>query len=108
MGKRHTAFDVGMATAETLAHRLPILWWGMVSPSPAGTAEITKMVVEKQQAMAEGIAGAQAEIVKLAMTPWWLWHRLSPQASAERISHAATAPASRRVKANAKRLRRKS
>jgi hypothetical protein len=107
MGKRHTAFDVGMATAETLAHRMPILWWNVLAPSAAGNAEISKMVVEKQHAFIEGMAGAQAEIVKLAMTPWWLWHTLTPHGSAQRISDAATDPSSRRVKANAKRLRSK-
>ena len=107
MGRRHTSFVVGMATAETLAHRLPILWWGMVSPSPAGTAEITRMVVEKQQAFAEGMAGAQTEILKLVTTPWWLWHTLTPHGAAQRISDAATDPSSRRVKDNARRLRSK-
>ena len=61
------------------------------------------MVVEKQMAFAEGTVGTQMEMAKLAMTPWWLW----PSAAAMNIGHAATGPASRRVKANARRLRRK-
>lgn len=101
MGKRHTPFDVGMATAETLAHRLPILWWGMVSPTPKSNAEITRMVVEKQLAFVEGIMAMQIELVRQAMTPWWQW-------SGSDAHHAAVAPAARRVKANAKRLRRAS
>ena len=107
MGKRHTTFDVGVATVETLAHRLPILWWGMVAPTPKSNAEINKMVVEKQMAIAEGLAGMQTEMFRQAMTPWWLWHTLSPQDQAQRISDAATDPSSRRVKANARRLRGK-
>ena len=76
----------------------------MVAPTPKSNAEITQMVVEKQMAFAEGMAGMQAEIMRQAMIPWWLWHKLSPQHQAQRISDAATDPASRRVKANARRL----
>ena len=106
MSKHHTPFDVAFATAETLSHRLPILWWGMVAPSPKGNAEISKMVVEKQAAFAEGIQGLQMEMVKQAFRPWWLWTAQQTHDSVKDLAHAATSPASRRVKANAKRLRR--
>ena len=106
MSKHHTPFDVALATAETLSHRLPILWWGMLAPSPKGTAEISKMVVEKQVAFAEGIQGLQMEMVQQACRPWWLWTAQQTQNAARDLAHAATSPASTRVKANAKRLRR--
>ena len=106
MSKHHTPFDVALATAETLAHRLPILWWGMVAPSPKGNAEISKMVVEKQMALAEGIHGLQMEMVKQALRPWWLWTVQQTHDAVSDLAHAATSPASLRVKANAKWLRR--
>ena len=93
-------FEDGLAAAMTIGQRLPILWWGMVSPSPSANAEARRMVSEKQLAFAEGMMGAQAELMKLAMTPWWLWTRNAAAA----VSHAATGPASRQVRANARRL----
>ena len=30
--KRHSPFDVAAATAETLAHRLPVFWKGILAP----------------------------------------------------------------------------
>ena len=98
MGKRYSPFEVGLAAAETMAHRLPILWWGMVAPTPRSNAEIARMVVEKQMAFAEGVVAMQSEMLRQALRPWWQW-------SGSAAHHAATAPSSRRVKANARRLR---
>jgi hypothetical protein len=106
LSKHHTPLDVALATAETLSHRLPILWWEMLAPSPKGNAEISKMVIEKQMAFAEGIHGLQMEMVKQAFRPWWLWTAQQSQDLVKDLAHAATSPASVRVKANAKRLRR--
>lgn len=99
MKRRHTPFSVGMATAATLAHRLPVFWQGIMSPTPRGNAAIAEMVAEKQMAFAEGVMGMQAELMRQAMRPWWTWR-------AEDLAHAATAPAAKKVKANARRLRR--
>ena len=104
--KRHTPFSVGMATAETLAHRLPVFWQGIVAPSPKGNAAITEMIVEKQVAFAEGLMGMQAEMMRQAMRPWWLWTAQQSQNAVHDLAHAATAPAAKKVKANARRLRR--
>lgn len=106
MAKRHTVLDVGMATAETLAHRLPVFWQGILSPSPKGNAAITEMIVEKQVAFAQGMMAMQAEMLKQAYRPWWMWTAKQSQDAAGDLVHAATAPASRKVKANARRLRK--
>jgi hypothetical protein len=105
--RRHTPFDVAVATAETLAHRLPVFWKGVLSPSPAGNAAITEMIVEKQVAFTQGMMAMQAEMVKHAFRPWWMWTAKQSQDAASDLAHAATAPASRKVKANARRLRKK-
>lgn len=106
MKHKHTPFDVGMAAAETIARRMPVLWWGMVAPTPKSNAAIVGMVAEKQLAAAQGMIAAQAEMMKLALRPWWTWGQVSPDRAAGRIFEAAAAPAARKVKANAKRLRR--
>ena len=104
---RHKPFDVGIAAAETIARRMPALWWGMVAPTQKSNAEIAGMVAEKQLAFAQGVIAAQTEMMKLAMTPWWQWPRLKPERIAAQVAAAAIAPASRKVKANAKRLRKR-
>ena len=107
MNHKHTPFDVGLAAAETIARRMPVLWWGMVAPTSKSNAEIVGMVAEKQLAAAQGLIAAQAEMMKLAMTPWLTWGKVSPERAANRLIEAATGPAARKVKANAKRLRRR-
>ena len=100
MRKRHAPFDVAVATAETLAHRLPVFWKGIMTPSPKGNAAIAEMIVEKQVTFAEGLMGMQAELMKQVMRPWWLWTAQQSHDAAGDLAHA-----SRKVKANAKRLR---
>ena len=107
MNRKHTSFDVGLAAAETIAWRMPILFWGMMAPTSKSNSEIVGMMAEKQLAAAQGLIAAQAEMMKLAMTPWWKWSKLSPERAASRVFEAAAAPAARKAKANAKRLRRR-
>jgi hypothetical protein len=102
---RHSPYEVGIATAETIARRLPILWWGMVFPGGGNQAEITKMVIEKQMALAESVFALQAEMFKMALRPWWQWSAASHRSDADGMMQAAMAPAARRVKANVRRLR---
>ena len=104
MGYSHSPADVTLAAAETILRRLPILWWAAVWPSPAAHAETRHMVVEKQMALVEGLLAFQVEFTKLWFQPWWA-ARL-PHEAAQHLAQAATAPAARRVKANARRLRR--
>jgi hypothetical protein len=96
---RHSPVDVGVSAAEVIARRLPVMWWGMINPTAAAQAEMMKMVVEKQMAFAEACFAVQVEMFRMLMMPW---RRPAPR----RIAEAALAPAARRVKANARRLRR--
>jgi len=104
MTRRHSPFDVNLAAAETIMRRMPTLWWGMMAPSPAAHAEITRMVIEKQAAFLEGVFALQMEFIRQMMSPVLVARR--PLQAAEHLARAATAPAARRVKANARRLRR--
>ena len=105
MTKQHSFFDMGLDSAETVARRLPILWWGMVSPGGGNQAEITKMVIEKQMAFAEGLFAMQMELFKMAFQPWWEMTAATQRENAEDMMQAAMAPSARRVSANARRLR---
>ena len=95
--------------AETIMRRMPILWSEAVSPTAAGQREITRMVEEKQQAVVDGMVAAQMQMMREAWR-FWAMPFASPQrvkGAASRIADAATAPARRKVSANAKRLRKK-
>lgn len=94
--------ETGFAVAETLMHRLPVLWWQMLSPSAAGRVEIDRMVSEKQKAFVDGIAAAQAQLLQEAFGFGWA----NPMAAWQRVARAAFNPASRTVRANARRLRK--
>lgn len=107
MGRGHTPLSVGLAVAETLSHRLPVFWDCLLSPTPRGNATLAEMVTEKQIAFAEGLMGMQAELMRQALRPWWTWTPQQGQNAARKLVDAAVAPASRKVKANARRLRKK-
>jgi hypothetical protein len=96
---KHSPVEISLSAAEIIARRMPVLWWGMVNPAAADRAEMTRMVVEKQMAFAEACFAMQLETFRMMMAPW-------TPASADRMMQAALAPAARRVKANARRLRR--
>lgn len=100
MSGRHSPIDTAISSAEVIARRLPIMWWGVVNPTARSQAEMTKMVVEKQMAMAEACFAVQAELFRMMFMPWGKGNGM------ERLFHAAHAPSARRVKANARRLRR--
>ncbi|MFT3988327.1 hypothetical protein [Aestuariivirga sp.] len=95
-------FDVNMAAAETIARRLPMMWWAMMSPSPQRSAEMLRMVAEKQQAFLEGVWAMQLQMGQEMLR---FWSGQSMARSAERVSEAAAAPAVTRVLANRRRLR---
>ncbi|MGE0004536.1 MAG: hypothetical protein AB7S92_02985 [Parvibaculaceae bacterium] len=94
-----------LAAAQVLAFRLPMLWAMTLSPTPARRAEAVKMIVEKQAAAAEGINAAAFA----AFTQWMemLAGRTSAGTAMTRLADAAARPARRRIKANARRLRRR-
>ncbi len=96
---KHSAVEMGFSAAEIMARRMPMIWWGLWSPTASSQAEMTKMVVEKQMALAEACVAVQAEIFRMMLAP-------ATPARADRLMQAAIAPAARRVKANVRRLRR--
>jgi hypothetical protein len=99
MSRRHSPAATGIAAAEVIMRRMPVLWWGSFSPTAASQAEMTRMVVEKQMAFVETCVAMQGEMVRMMLAPF-------TPVSADRMMQAALAPAARRVKANVKRLRR--
>ena len=96
---KHSPYEMGLSASEIIARRLPVIWMGLMNPTAASNAEMTKMVVEKQMAFAEACVAVQVEIFRMMMAPW-------TPASAERMVQAALSPTARRVKANLRRLRR--
>ena len=94
---KHSAYEMSLSSAEVIARRLPGMWWGMVSPTPASQSELVNMVVEKQMAFVEGCFAVQTEMFKMMLSPM--------EASHDRLMQAALAPSARRVTANLRRLR---
>lgn len=94
---KHSAYEMSLSSAEVIARRLPGMWWGMVSPTPASQSELVNMVVEKQMAFVEGCFAVQTEMFKMMLAPL--------EGSHDRLMQAALAPSARRVKANLRRLR---
>ena len=96
---KHSHIEMGFSAAEIIARRMPVMWWGMWSPTASSQAEMTKMVVEKQMAFLEACVAVQVEVFRMMLAP------VTP-ASGDRLMQAAIAPAAKRVKANVRRLRR--
>jgi hypothetical protein len=92
--------------ARVLSFRLPMLWAMALSPTPARRAEALRMIVEKQMAAVESVNAAT-----LAAVMAWLelagGQSVSAQKATEGILRAARRPGERRLKANARRLRRR-
>jgi hypothetical protein len=98
----------GIHTAMTLWYRLPMLTasYGIAG---AGEPEFGRMIGEKTAAAIEGVWDAQVEAMRLmgdAMTGRLAFHDVA-RAPAQ-IAAAGLRPAFRRVKANSRRLRRRS
>jgi hypothetical protein len=100
-----TAMESSVAAAITIAARAPILL-GLAPRDRQSAREAQRMVIEKMEAAIEGAAAAQVAMMML-------WTRMAfggvqgPTAFAHGladVAHAATRPAHRRVRANAKRL----
>lgn len=106
MSQRHTIFGIGQDTFDTLSRRLPMMFSGAWPPSPALQAEMAKMVIEKQMAFLDTCFALQMEAVKAVVQPWWMLDGAGLAKAADATLQAALAPAGRRVKANARRLRR--
>jgi hypothetical protein len=101
-----------LSAAEVIARRMPVLWWAMAAPNAARQGEVARMVTEKNAAFVEGLIAAQFQAGREALDFWTRamtgrnGHDAVAQ-SASRILSAAAGPATRRVKANARRLRKR-
>jgi hypothetical protein len=103
---RATPFDIGFSSAEIIMRRMPLIWWHFWKPTASSRAEMVQMVVEKQMAFAESCFAMQVEGLKMMIDPL---KTVTPEVHQQRIeamTEAALAPVSRRLKANARRLRR--
>jgi hypothetical protein len=105
-------FATAIAAAEVIARRMPLFWWAAFAPNAGHQAEIARMVSEKNAAFLEGLFAANSRAAQEAIALWGkaMTGRLGHDAlssATSRILHAAGAPATRRVKANHKRLRRR-
>ena len=76
-----------------------MLWAMAFNPTPRRRAEALKMITEKTAAAAEAMVGAQAELALSFIRP--------SRSGAAKLVDAALKPARRRVKANARRLKRR-
>ncbi|WP_119390301.1 hypothetical protein [Taklimakanibacter lacteus] len=95
-----------IAAAQVLSFRLPMLWAMTFSPTPARRAEAVRMIVEKQMAVAVGMNAAALS----ALTTWMRFaggQRISAGTAGQEITKAAIRPVQRRVRANARRLKRR-
>lgn len=95
-----------IAAAQVLGFRLPMLWAMALSPTPARRAETVKMIAEKQMAVMESVNAAALS----ALATWMklaAGQSVSAQTASREILHAAERPAQRRLRANARRLRRR-
>lgn len=107
MSQRHTLFGMGQDTLDTLSRRLPMMVFSPWPPSAALQAEMAKMMIEKQMAFLDTCFALQTEAVKAMVQPWWTLGAAAQAKAADAAIQAALAPAGRRVKANARRLRRR-
>lgn len=107
MTTRHSPLGLSLDSAETIARRLPFIWWQFWQPTVSGRAEMAKMVIEKQMAFVETCFAMQVEAFKLMAAPGWAATPAGQAKAAEDMVQAAIAPYARRAKANALRLRRR-
>ncbi|MFL5260827.1 MAG: hypothetical protein ACJ79E_09475 [Anaeromyxobacteraceae bacterium] len=95
-----------------LAHRWAILWMMATHPTPARRREARRMVTEKAEAAVEGAMAMQRELLRQAYSVWVrAWGagvtRRSLARAGARLVESGAAPARRRLRANARRLRRR-
>lgn len=92
-----------------VAARMPLLWLEMVGLGGPGRRESERMVTEKVAAFQQGFIAAQVELLKASFAVSDALARGASPAPAmvrasRRIQAVATRPASRLMRANAKRL----
>lgn len=95
-----------------VAQRLPLLWWEALGFVPKGRSESERMVSEKVDAFAEGVAAIQKEMMQTSMDMGaaMMSGRSSLRPAlrgAERAARAAMEPSGRTLRGNARRLSKK-
>lgn len=111
-----TPFDLAAGFGAAAVHAGVTLWWRWPVLMAASTSEITareadelnRMVTEKLAAATTGLIDSQAAMMRLALSAMsgGLGRKAIAQAPT-RIVDAATRPALRKVRANARRLTRR-
>lgn len=100
-----TSLEMAHASTVTIAHRMPKLAAATLDPTPESLLEAHRMVVEKVVAGVAGSIQAMDETGRLMVRAAFLQANAHDVASAMlSIPLAATAPARRQVRANARRL----
>ena len=84
---------------QVIGWRLPMMGLALMSPNAARRNEMVRMVTEKQEALALGMIGAQAQFAKA-----WLSGFTDITRLASDMSRAAEAPALSRLGRNSRRL----
>jgi len=91
--------------AAVMSLRLASFGMMAVDPSRERAEEVRRMIVEKPVAVIEGAFAWQRALLGMMFAPPWLWP--TPSGAINRLARAAATPAARRVRANARRLRKK-
>jgi hypothetical protein len=102
--KRYGVNPFDAATVVSL--RLASMGLMAVDPSRERADEMRRMIVEKPVAAFEGLIACQQAFAGMMFAPPWLWP--TPSGAIHRLARAAATPAAKRVRANARRLRKKS
>jgi hypothetical protein len=102
------AMEAGFAAAVTIAARTPIMWATLSRPSAANLGETQRMISEKMEASMEGgLAAGQALCLVWMRAAFGGMRKPADFALAmSDVAAAATRPAHKKVRANAKRLTR--
>lgn len=95
-------FSTGFDAARVIAWRLDLMRQATLHPSLRTSAEMVRMVTEKQTAFAMGLLGAQQ-----AMASAWLKGMWEVQKAAVEIGTAAEAPALKTLRRNVRRASRR-
>jgi hypothetical protein len=99
--------ETNQASVVTISHRLPMLAALAFWPLPENLIEANLMVIEKFEAMAEGVLAASEQVATLTLRAALGKTEAEDLASGMMsIAVAAAEPASKRAQANAERLSR--
>ena len=98
-----------MAAHMVVARRMPIMWCGIVAPTPQTCREMDRMVTEKVAAVAEGFAMVPSALFAAAFAAFRAGGNGAPLPLAamsgfDAATRTVLSPARKRIRANARRL----